>query len=215
MELCDILFYLFAGLALVTSVLVVALRNPVSSAMCMAVSFAMTAAVLFGLGAHFLGIIQILVYAGAIMVLFLFIIMLLNVKKEEKGRRGWLICCVASCVAAAFAGMVTSVTLNLPGGRDCPAACCPAKVQDTSGQNAYAGKLPKIDPEAYAAKHAEQFRKDSAVLKELKEGDFPDTTMLGQTLFGKYNYQFVLLGLILLVGTIGAVVLCRRPDRKD
>ncbi|MBT9450035.1 NADH-quinone oxidoreductase subunit J [Akkermansia glycaniphila] len=213
MELCDILFYLFAGLALLTSVLVVALRNPVSSAMCMAVSFAMTAAVLFGLGAHFLGIIQILVYAGAIMVLFLFIIMLLNVKKEEKGRRGWFICCVASCVAAAFAGMVTSVTLNLPGGRDCPVSCCAAKAQPE--QNAYAGKLPKIDPAAYAAKHAEQFRKDSTVLKELKDGNFPDTTMLGQTLFGKYNYQFVLLGLILLVGTIGAVVLCRRPDRKD
>lgn len=213
MELCDILFYLFAGLALLTSVLVVALRNPVSSAMCMAISFAMTAAVLFGLGAHFLGIIQILVYAGAIMVLFLFIIMLLNVKKEEKSRQGWLICCVASCVAAAFAGMVTSVALNLPGGRDCPVSCCSAKAQPE--QNAYAGTLPKIDPEAYAAKHAEEFRKDSAVLKELKDGDFPDTTMLGQTLFGKYNYQFVLLGLILLVGTIGAVVLCRRPDRKD
>ncbi len=212
MELCDILFYLFAGLALLTSVLVVALRNPVSSAMCMAISFAMTAAVLFGLGAHFLGIIQILVYAGAIMVLFLFIIMLLNVKKEEKSRQGWFICCVASCVAAAFAGMVTSVALNLPGGRDCPAACT-AKAQPE--QNAYAGKLPKIDPAAYAAKHNDEFRKDSAVLKELQSGDFPDTTMLGQTLFGKYNYQFALLSLILLVGTIGAVALCRRPDRKD
>ncbi len=116
MELCDILFYLFAGLALLPSVLVVALRTPVSSAKCMAISFAMTAAVLFGLGAHFLGIIQILVYAGAIMVLFLFIIMLLNVKKEEKSRQGWFICCVASCVAAAFAGLGPSWGLNVPRG---------------------------------------------------------------------------------------------------
>ena len=50
--------------------------------MMIALSFGATAAVMIGLGAHFLGILQILVYAGAIMVLFAFIIMLLNVKQE-------------------------------------------------------------------------------------------------------------------------------------
>ena len=75
----DILFYVFGALAVVLSLMVVFMRNPVSSAMMMALSFGATAAVMIGLGAHFLGILQILVYAGAIMVLFAFIIMLLNV----------------------------------------------------------------------------------------------------------------------------------------
>ena len=78
----DILFYVFGALAVVLSLMVVFMRNPVSSAMMMALSFGATAAVMIGLGAHFLGILQILVYAGAIMVLFAFIIMLLNVKQE-------------------------------------------------------------------------------------------------------------------------------------
>ena len=63
----DILFYVFGALAVVLSLMVVFMRNPVSSAMMMALSFGATAAVMIGLGAHFLGILQILVYAGAIM----------------------------------------------------------------------------------------------------------------------------------------------------
>ena len=77
----DILFYVFGALAVVLSLMVIFMRNPVSSSMMMALSFGATAAVMIGLGAHFLGILQILVYAGAIMVLFAFIIMLLNVKQ--------------------------------------------------------------------------------------------------------------------------------------
>ena len=74
----DILFYVFGALAVILSLMVVFMRNPVSSAMMMALSFGATAAIMIGLGAHFLGILQILVYAGAIMVLFLFVIMLLG-----------------------------------------------------------------------------------------------------------------------------------------
>ena len=84
----DILFYVFGALAVVLSLMVVFMRNPVSSAMMMALSFGATAAVMIGLGAHFLGILQILVYAGAIMVLFAFIIMLLNVKQETSPSAG-------------------------------------------------------------------------------------------------------------------------------
>ena len=61
----DILFYVFGALAVVLSLMVVFMRNPVSSAMMMALSFGATAAVMIGLGAHFLGILQILVYASA------------------------------------------------------------------------------------------------------------------------------------------------------
>ena len=75
-SLCQILFYVLAALAVLCAAGVVAYRNPVNSAMCMAVCFAMVAAIFFGMGAQFLGIVQLIVYAGAILVLFLFVVMI-------------------------------------------------------------------------------------------------------------------------------------------
>ena len=75
-----VLFYLFALLALGAGVNVVTRRNPIASAVSLVVTFFALAAIYALLGAHFVAVIQILVYAGAIMVLFLFVIMLLNVR---------------------------------------------------------------------------------------------------------------------------------------
>lgn len=82
----EILFYLFAVLTVVPALLMVVARNPVNGAMCMIVSFVGMAALLVFLEAFFLAILQVLVYAGAIMVLFLFIIMLLDLDEVEKLR---------------------------------------------------------------------------------------------------------------------------------
>ena len=73
-------FYAFATLAVIGAISLICFRNPVNSAISMVASFLGLAALFVGLNAYFVGIIQILVYAGAIMVLFLFIIMLLDLK---------------------------------------------------------------------------------------------------------------------------------------
>ena len=78
----DVLFYIFSVVMLVAAVLTVLLPNAVNGAMCMIVAFLSTAGLFVLLEAYFLAIIQVLVYAGAVMVLFLFIIMLLDVEKE-------------------------------------------------------------------------------------------------------------------------------------
>ena len=75
----SLLFYLFSFLAVAGGILLVAFRNPVSSALSMVLSFLGLAGLFIGLNAYFVGIVQILVYAGAIMVLFLFVIMLLHI----------------------------------------------------------------------------------------------------------------------------------------
>src|SRR5260370_38275732 len=85
-----LLFWAFALLMLVFGVAVVANRNPVASALSLVVSFLGLAALFMSLDAFFVGIIQVLVYAGAVMVLFLFIIMLLNLQTEERRRINWL-----------------------------------------------------------------------------------------------------------------------------
>jgi NADH-quinone oxidoreductase subunit J len=80
--LTQILFYLFAGVAVVSALMTVTRRNPVASALWLIGTFFALAAIYTLLGAYFIGIIQILVYAGAIMVLFLFVIMLLNLGND-------------------------------------------------------------------------------------------------------------------------------------
>lgn len=78
----DILFYIFAAVTLVSALVMVLSPNAVNGAMCMIVSFVSTAALFVLLEAYFLAVLQVLVYAGAVMVLFLFIIMLLDVDKD-------------------------------------------------------------------------------------------------------------------------------------
>ncbi len=83
----DALFYIFAFLTLVFGFLVVAnpfSRNPVTSAMFLVLTIAALAALFVLLHAFFLAAVQVLVYAGAVMVLFLFVIMLLDLKAEER-----------------------------------------------------------------------------------------------------------------------------------
>lgn len=79
----DILFYLFAAVTLVSALLMVLSPNAVNGAICMIVCFVGTAALFVLLEAYFLAILQVLVYAGAVMVLFLFIIMLLDADKDQ------------------------------------------------------------------------------------------------------------------------------------
>ena len=83
----DILFYVFAALTLLCGVLVVAnpfSRNPVTSAMFLVLTIISMAGLFVLLHAFFLAAVQILVYAGAVIVLFLFVIMLLDLKEEQR-----------------------------------------------------------------------------------------------------------------------------------
>src|SRR5512137_2894013 len=83
----DALFYIFAFLTLVFGFLVVAnpfSRNPVTSAMFLVLAIVSMAGLFVLLHAFFLAAVQVLVYAGAVMVLFLFVIMLLDLEAEER-----------------------------------------------------------------------------------------------------------------------------------
>ena len=77
-------FWLFAALMIAASVLVIGQRNPMYSVLLLIVSFGALSGLYVLLGAPFVAAIQIIIYAGAIMVLFLFVVMLLNVSAEER-----------------------------------------------------------------------------------------------------------------------------------
>jgi NADH-quinone oxidoreductase subunit J len=79
-------FYLFGALSLGGALLMATARNPLHGVLWLVVSFLGLAGLFGGLGAHFLAAVQILVYAGAILVLFLFVIMLLNLRSGDVRR---------------------------------------------------------------------------------------------------------------------------------
>jgi NADH-quinone oxidoreductase subunit J len=80
-----VLFYAFGAVAVVASLLVIGQRNPMYSVLLLIASFGALSGLYVLLDAPFVAVIQIIVYAGAIMVLFLFVVMLLNAPHEETG----------------------------------------------------------------------------------------------------------------------------------
>jgi NADH-quinone oxidoreductase subunit J len=78
-------FWIFAVVTIVASLLVVGQRNPMYSVLLLLVSFGALSGLYVLLNAPFMAVVQIIIYAGAIVVLFLFVVMLLNVRSEEAG----------------------------------------------------------------------------------------------------------------------------------
>src|SRR5437868_1092721 len=93
------LFWLFASLTLIFGAAVVLNPNPIASALSLVASFLGLSGLFMSLDAFLIGILQVLVYAGAVMVLFLFIIMLLDLRAEERRRINWVAFAGGSLVA--------------------------------------------------------------------------------------------------------------------
>jgi len=105
----DLLFYLFAALTLLSGLMVVAnpfTRNPVTSAMFLVLTIVFLAGLFVMMEAYFLAAIQILVYAGAVMVLFLFVIMLLDLKEEQRRHYRKVLTGMALVATAGLLGLL-------------------------------------------------------------------------------------------------------------
>jgi NADH-quinone oxidoreductase subunit J len=165
------LFYIFALIMLGFAVGVVVNRNPVASALCLVASFIGLSALYLSLSSFFLGTIQILVYAGAVMVLFLFIIMLLDIKAEERKKMNWITVVWTVAMVVLFISQMGIVLANFPE----------------------ASKTLADVP--------------------LKE-NYSDVAEIGKHLFTKYTFHLQVVGVLLLVATIGVVTLSRREDKS-
>ena len=113
----QLFFFYFALVIALSSLLVVALRNPVYSALALLIMFFHVAGLYVTLHAEFLAAVQIIVYAGAILVLYLFVVMLLNLKQDDRYHQQW--------PAAALIGgtlIVEGIVLSLAKGRTIPPA---------------------------------------------------------------------------------------------
>jgi NADH-quinone oxidoreductase subunit J len=104
-------FYMLAAMMVVFTLLTIAARNPVYSAIFMILSFASTAGLFVILDAYLIAVVEVLVYAGAIMVLFLFVIMLINLRPEEQ--EGLKLNPLAVVAAGTFLALVSRALHDL------------------------------------------------------------------------------------------------------
>jgi NADH-quinone oxidoreductase subunit J len=162
------LFWVFALLMLIFGAAVIINRNPVASALSLVVSFLGLAALFLSLDAYFIGIIQVLVYAGAIMVLFLFIIMLLDLRAEKLRKINWIASAGGAGVALVLLLQILSVVGKFPAAKQ----TFPVLVRSTSD----------------------------------------DVHRIGLLLFNNYNLPFQIIGVVILIATVGVVVLSRREN---
>ena len=166
------LFYFFSLLTLIFGVGVVINRNPVASALCLVASFIGLAAIYVSLNAYFLGTIPVLVYAGAVMVLVLFIIMLMDIRAEERRKFNLVAVGGGMVLVIGFLAMFSSVVSGFKGGEQ---------------------------------------RLSQLPLDTTKS----DVVEIGKTLFTDYTFHLQIVGVLLLVATVGVVVLSRREDRPS
>ncbi len=223
----SILFYIFAAMALICACAVIFARNPVTSAISLALCFAATAALLLGLGAQFLGIVQIIVYAGAILVLFLFVVMMLDIRTEEEDSSFSVLRSLArmapgALVAGVFGSIVFITAMKLPGSTEWNnplstawnsiGELCIGKQEPTTvtPSGNYGGALPRLNPAAAARELNPAISEEEAAAAT----SIPDVKLLGKRLFSQYNIAFVILSFALLAGTVGSVALSRKI-RKD
>lgn len=115
------LFFLLAIVLLVSALGVVALKNPIHCALCLVANLLMVAVCFASLQAHFLAAAQVIVYAGAIMVLVLFMLMLLNIKVEKRTTWEMVLSGASLVVGVSFlAGIVPYLTATFGGAFGAP-----------------------------------------------------------------------------------------------
>jgi NADH-quinone oxidoreductase subunit J len=135
----NIIWFIAVALTLGFAAMVVIHRNPVASALSLVVSFVGLAVLFVKLDAKLLGILQILVYAGAVMVLFLFIIMLLDLKAEERRGPNRAAVIGGTLVGLLVAAVIVTVVGQLPGA-DKPLTAIPLTGGDSYDDITVAGK---------------------------------------------------------------------------
>ncbi|WP_370327341.1 NADH-quinone oxidoreductase subunit J [Euzebya sp.] len=189
------LFWILAPLSLAAALAVVILKNPVHAALMLVVNF-FTFAVFYAiLEGQFLATIQVIVYAGAIMILFLFVLMLLGVDRETELGPGRL---RGQKVAAILlgAGLFVALTGTIAGPYMGTDSACNRSEQVTA---------------AVAEEGADA--QPCAGLEEVNAAESGGNVQgIGRLLFTDYVWPFEVTSVLLVIAAIGAMVLGRRTD---
>ena len=105
----EILFFVLAGLTILSGLLTVLAKNPIHSILYLIITFFSISGHYILLNAQFLAVVNIIVYAGAIMVLFLFVVMLMNLNKEDKNFNKPFVILSGTIVSALFFALTAGI----------------------------------------------------------------------------------------------------------
>jgi NADH-quinone oxidoreductase subunit J len=183
-------FVVAAGCCLAGALGVVMSANPVHAALSLVGTLFGIAVLFVAQEANFLAAVQVIVYAGAIVVLFLFVLMLLGVDRAEDltiepiGGQRIAALVIAACIVALPVMAMQNAHFEATGARPTAAAIDPSTGQPTAGDAAH------IDP----AK--------------------PDVEQLGESLFTDYLFAFEVTSVLLVIAVVGAVLMARRVRKS-
>lgn len=198
----DILFHSFALASVVGALLMVFVRNPIYSSLFLALVMSIMGALFFVLDAYFVSVAQITVYAGAVMVLFVLVMMLFDLKHESEHL--WkltpLTVIKIFSVALVCAFFIGTGWLAVHFASDKPAAAAVSQVMKKDNVPGQSGSVSAPEDEDLTTAEA------SALVDKPKVGSTVD---LSRRLFSKYVFAFEAVSLLLLVAIVGAVALAR------
>ena len=177
----QMVFWFFAGVAVLSAICCIVQKNAVSALLWLVATMFSLAAIFVLLGAEFLGAIQVLVYAGAILVLFLFVIMLLNLGHAPSDLRAWPMWLLAVAAAAALGASLIRLADYTPG----------RLAEETIGDALHA------DPGVVFAAAVHPAAADPV-------------GAVAAPLFQQWLVPFELTSVLLLAAIVGAVVLAKR-----
>ena len=186
-----VFFWIFAIAAIVAGLLTVMARNAVHSALFLISSLVSVAALFVLLGAEFIAGVQILVYVGGVMVLFLFVIMLVNVGAEEEGRAAIFNRPSQVIAALVFSFLLVLGLLNAIN----------------SGYNALSNRDREKLQQASVARAAQEqnLPPGGTGVSTLSK----ETERIGNSLYSYASLPFEIASVLLLVAIIGSVMLAR------
>src|SRR5688572_28254213 len=186
-----LVFLVIGTLAVASSILVVAMRNPVHSALFLLLTFLCVAVLFVIKSAEFVAAVQVLVYAGGIMVLFLFVVMLINYRQLPEERvmsKVWL---GGIGVGLAVFVLFFSLVRNGAYAEQAPDA---------------AKKLSTVS-ESYLTEHPSD---PSKLVRHTRDRENRNAEAVGMALYRDYLVPFEVVSLFLLVAMIGAIVIGKR-----
>lgn len=191
------LFVIVGAIAVASSILVVSMRNPVHSALFLLLTFLCVAILFVMMGAEFVGAVQVLVYAGGIMVLFLFVVMLINVKALPKEK----IFTTASLMGVLMGILLFLIlTVVLGSGKWAPAVNAPENLKTAT----MVRRAPATDAGG------------ATVMTETTTREVVgNAEAVGMALYRDYLVPFEVASLFLLVAMIGAIVIGKRELGAD
>ena len=193
----SVFFWVFALSALVAALLTVMARNAVHSAMFLISTLVSVAALFILLGAEFIAGVQILVYVGGVMVLFLFVIMLVNVGSEERGGEELYNRPAQTTAAVCFAALlVFGLFYAINKSASAPQFA-----------RAEAEELPGVQAEA---RREAALRPAATGVAKLSE----DTQTVGGSLYRYGGLPFEIASVLLLVAIVGSVLLARTAKQE-